>query len=144
MINYSYMNKILQIKNLKKLYHTKNEEINAVENFSYDIEKGDFIAIVGPSGCGKSTILSILSGLEDKTSGEIIINDSKIGYMLQQDALFDWDTVLNNCLLPLKIKNIYNKENINYVKKLLRIYGLSDFINSKPTSLSGGMRQRVV
>lgn len=137
------MNNVLEIKNLKKLYHTKDEEILAVQDFTYNIKQGDFIAIVGPSGCGKSTILSILAGLENKSSGEIKINKDKIGYMLQQDALFDWDTVLNNCLLPLKIKKINTTQNIDYVKKLLKTYGLMEFMNNKPTSLSGGMRQRV-
>ena len=69
------MNNILEIKNLKKSYHTKDSEILAVENFSYSLSDGDFIAIVGPSGCGKSTILSILCGLENKSDGEIIIKE---------------------------------------------------------------------
>ena len=65
------MNDILKIENLKKIYHTKNEEIEAVRNFSLNIKEGEFIAIVGPSGCGKSTILSILCGLEEKSGGNI-------------------------------------------------------------------------
>lgn len=139
------MNEVIKINNLKKIYYTLKEEITAVEDFTYTINEGDFIAIVGPSGCGKSTILSILSGLDNKTSGSIEIKDNKkIGYMLQQDALFDWRTVLNNCLIGLEIKNIKTNENINYVKDLLETYGLKEFINSYPTSLSGGMRQRVV
>lgn len=138
------MNEVIKINNLKKIYYTLKEEITAVEDFTYTINEGDFIAIVGPSGCGKSTILSILSGLDNKTSGSIEIKDNKkIGYMLQQDALFDWRTVLNNCLIGLEIKNIKTTENINYVKDLLETYGLKEFINSYPTSLSGGMRQRV-
>ena len=138
------MNEVIKINNLKKIYYTLKEEITAVEDFTYTINEGDFIAIVGPSGCGKSTILSILSGLDNKTSGSIEIkNNKKIGYMLQQDALFDWRTVLNNCLIGLEIKNIKTTENINYVKDLLETYGLKEFINSYPTSLSGGMRQRV-
>ena len=138
------MNEVIKINNLKKIYYTLKEEITAVEDFTYTINEGDFIAIVGPSGCGKSTILSILSGLDNKTSGSIEIKDNKkIGYMLQQDALFDWRTVLNNCLIGLEIKNIKTTENINYVKDLLETYGLKEFINSYPTSLSGGMRQIV-
>ena len=76
--------KLLDIKNIKKKYHTKKEEILAVDNFSYQLEQGEFISIVGPSGCGKSTILSILSGLIDDYEGEINTNNAKIGYMLQQ------------------------------------------------------------
>ena len=66
------MNKILEINNLKKSYHTKKSETLAVDNFSYSLSDGEFIAIVGPSGCGKSTILSILCGLESKSDGEVI------------------------------------------------------------------------
>ena len=76
------MDNILSIKNLKKIYHTDKEEILAVDNFSLNINKGDFIAIVGPSGCGKSTILSILCNLENKSDGEIKIkNNFKIKIM---------------------------------------------------------------
>ena len=96
------MKNILEIKNLKKIYHTKDNEILAVNDFTLDVEEGDFIAIVGPSGCGKSTILSILCGLEEKSDGSINIkNNLKVGYMLQQDSLFEWRNILNNCLLGL-------------------------------------------
>lgn len=138
------MDNILSIKNLKKRYHTKEQEILAVDDFSFDINTGDFIAIVGPSGCGKSTILSILCNLEDKSSGEIIIkNNLKIGYMLQEDCLFEWLNVLDNCLLGLKINRSLTKEKKDYVINLLNTYGLKDFIYSYPDNLSGGMRQRV-
>ena len=137
------MNNILEIKNLSKKYHTKNGEIWAVKNFNADIQENDFVAIVGPSGCGKSTILSILSGLETKTDGNIINHHKVIGYMLQDDALFDWLTVLDNCLLGLRIQKKLTKENKKYVIDLINKYGLKDFINSYPSSLSGGMRQRV-
>ena len=138
------MKNILSIKNLRKIYHTKRGEIQAVDDFSFDLLDGEFVAIVGPSGCGKSTILSILSGLEEKSSGEIIFNDdSKIGYMLQGDSLFDWRNILNNCLLGLELNNTLNEENKDYVSKLLDTYGLKDFKESYPNNLSGGMRQRV-
>lgn len=137
------MNNILKISKLTKKYHTKKGEILAVDEFNLDLFANDFVAIVGPSGCGKSTILSILSGLEKKTSGEIINYNKKIGYMLQTDALFDWLTILDNCLLGLKIQKKLTKKNKEYVIELLNKYGLKDFINSYPNSLSGGMRQRV-
>ena len=70
------MNNILKIENLRKSYHTKNTETLAVENFSYSLSDGEFIAIVGPSGCGKSTILSILCGLENKSGGTIKIKEN--------------------------------------------------------------------
>ena len=135
---------LLSVKNLKKIYHTKDQETHALDNISFDINSGEFIAIVGPSGCGKSTILSILCGLENKTSGTINFkDDTKIGYMLQQDSLFSWRNVLNNCLLGLEINKTLNEENKEYVINLLKSYGLKDFIYSYPDNLSGGMRQRV-
>ena len=137
------MNKILEIKHLSKKYHTKKGEIWAVKDFSTNIYEDDFVAIVGPSGCGKSTILSILSDLDTKTSGTITNNHKKIGYMLQSDALFDWLNVLDNCLLGLKIEKKLTKNNKQYVIDLINKYGLKDFINAYPASLSGGMRQRV-
>lgn len=138
------MDNILEIKNLKKIYHTKDKETLAVDDFSLNIKEGEFIAIVGPSGCGKSTILSILCGLEEKSGGSVNLkNNYKIGYMLQQDSLFEWRNILNNCLLGLEINNTLTNEKRNYVLKLLEDYGLKDFIYSYPNNLSGGMRQRV-
>lgn len=137
-------NCILKIKNLSKVYQTKSNEIEAVENFNLELKEGEFVAIVGPSGCGKSTILSILSNIDNNYKGEITINKNiKMGYMLQQDALLEWRNILNNTLIGLEIENKLNKANINYVKSLLHSYGLKDFINSYPSNLSGGMRQRV-
>lgn len=139
-------NTILKINNLSKNYHNKKSEVIAIKNLTLNVEDGEFIAIVGPSGCGKSSLLSILCGLEKKSNGSIIfpnIHKAKIGYMLQQDSLFPWLTILENCLLGLKVENKLTKSNINKVKRLLTTYGLSEFINSYPKSLSGGMRQRV-
>lgn len=135
---------ILHIENLKKIYHTKQGETLAVEDFSFDLLDGEFVSIVGPSGCGKSTILSILCGLDNKSSGEITMKDGyKIGYMLQEDSLFEWLTILDNCLLGLKINKQLSEENKNYVLELLKTYGLYEFKDAYPKSLSGGMRQRV-
>lgn len=138
------MDNILEIKNLKKIYHTKEREILAVEDFSFNLKEGEFVAIVGPSGCGKSTILSILCGLEEKSEGYInFIKVTKIGYMLQQDSLFEWRNILNNCILGLEVNKNLNKETKKQVINLLNTYGLKDFIYSYPDNLSGGMRQRV-
>ena len=137
------MDKILEIKNLKKIYHNLNGETEAIDDISFDLYEGEFIAIVGPSGCGKSTLLSILCNLEDKSSGEINIKNKKLGYMLQDDSLFEWRNILDNSLLGLEIKNAISKESVEYTKNLLRKYGLKDFMQKKPSNLSGGMRQRV-
>lgn len=140
------MNKsILTIKNLSKTYYTKEKETLAIDDLSLEIKEGDIVAIVGPSGCGKSTLLNVIGNLEEKTNGELIFKDSKsrIGYMFQNDCLFPWMTILDNCLLGLKIQNELNDENREYVINLLKHYGLGEFINSYPNNLSGGMRQRV-
>ena len=136
--------KILEVKNLKKSYHTLKNEITALDDISFSVNKGEFISIVGPSGCGKSTILSILSNLINKSAGEININkNTNIAYMLQDDCLLPFKTILENCLIGLEINNCLNEDNKKYVINLLNTYGLGDFINSYPKNLSGGMRQRV-
>ena len=138
-------NNILEITHLVKNYQDTKDEIKAIDDFSYNVSEGKFISIVGPSGCGKSTLLSILANLEDKSSGIIKFNKDNIvlGYMLQKDSLFPWLTILDNCLLGLEIKNIKTEDNISYVNHLLDSYGLAEFKNKYPSSLSGGMRQRV-
>lgn len=136
--------KILEVKNLKKSYHTLKNEITALDDISFSVNKGEFISIVGPSGCGKSTILSILSKIINKSDGEININkNTNIAYMLQDDCLLPFKTILENCLIGLEINNCLNEDNKKYVINLLNTYGLGDFINSYPKNLSGGMRQRV-
>lgn len=138
------MNKIIEIKDLCKKYYTKDKEIVAIDNISLDIYDGEFLAIVGPSGCGKSTLLNIIGGIDSKSNGEVNYNDNiKIGYMLQNDCLFSWLNILDNCLLGLKVNKLLTKDNIDYVKELINTYGLGDFMYSYPSSLSGGMKQRV-
>lgn len=136
---------LLEINNLKKIYHDKQGETKAIKDFSLSVKEGEFVAIVGPSGCGKSTLLSILAGLEQKSDGNIKINKENLtfGYMLQQDSLFPWLSVKENCLLGLEVKKELTKENIKRVNHLLDTYGLKEFKESSPDSLSGGMRQRV-
>ncbi len=137
--------KLLEIKELSKNYLTPKKVICALENINLDIYENEFVVLVGPSGCGKSTILSIIGNLENKSSGKIEFkkDNVKVGYMFQEDALFPWLTVLDNCMLGLKIQKKDNEENIKYVKTLLKKYGLSNFEKSYPKELSGGMRQRV-
>lgn len=137
-------NKILSVNNIFKSYNSKNGEVIAIENLSFDVYKGEFLSIIGSSGCGKSTILNILSGLDNEYDGTYKFEDGiNYSYMLQEDALFPWLTVLENTVIGLKIQKKYTKENIDYVKHLLTKYGLKDFMNTKINSLSGGMKQRV-
>ena len=138
------MNNVIEIRNLCKKYYSIKGEVSAIDNVSLKVYDGEFLVFVGPSGCGKTTLLNIIGGIDTKTSGEINIYDNKkIGYMLQTDSLFSWLTILDNALLGLKINGMLTVDNINYVKKLLTSYGLSEFMDSYPGSLSGGMRQRV-
>ena len=138
------MNEIIKINKLRKKYFDKKQEILAIDDITLTVNEGEFLVIVGPSGCGKSTLLNIIGGIDHKNSGEIIVNnDVKIGYMLQTDCLFSWLTILDNALIGLKINNLLTEENIDYVKSLLKTYGLIEFMHSYPNSLSGGMKQRV-
>ena len=138
------MNNLISLKEIKKNYHTKEGEINAIDNISLDINKGEIISIVGPSGCGKSTLLSIISNLDNDYIGKITKdNNLVISYMLQNDALLPYLTIYENAILGLKIQKKLNDNNLKYVNYLLKYYNLWDFKNNYPKSLSGGMRQRV-
>ena len=138
------MNNIIEINGLRKKYFDDKQELLAIDDISFNVKEGEFLVIVGPSGCGKSTLLNIIGDIDYKSDGNVELNnDIKIGYMLQTDCLFSWLTILDNALLGLKINNLLTKENIDYVKELLNTYGLSEFMNSYPSSLSGGMKQRV-
>ena len=138
------MNNIIEIKNLYKNYQTKKEEINVLKNINLNIKEGELISLVGESGVGKSTLLSIISGLENISSGTIKKKDNiVISYMLQDNSLMPYLNVLDNCLLSLKIKKIYNKNSKKEIINLLNKYGLKDYIYSYPNELSGGQKQRV-
>ena len=138
------MNNIIEIKNLYKNYQTKKEEIPVLRNINLNIKEGELISLVGPSGVGKSTLLSIISGLENISSGIINKKDNLvISYMLQDNSLMPFLNVLDNCLLSLKIKKKYNKESKKEIINLLNKYGLKDYIYSYPNELSGGQKQRV-
>lgn len=130
-------------------YHSLNGEITALERVDFTVKKGEFVCIVGPSGCGKSTLLSMIDGLLFPTSGQILIEgipvtgtSSKVGYMLQKDYLFEWRTIMENVLLGLEIRKALTPQSKEYVKQLLKTYGLYDFKDKYPQQLSGGMRQR--
>lgn len=140
------MNKILEVSNISKKFNTMNGEIEAIKNVSFEINTGDIVAIVGTSGCGKSTLLSILANLEEQSDGTIkyFIKNPIIGYMLQDDALFEHLKIEDNILLGLKIQKRLNSETKNEAINLLRKYNLYNFKDKKPNELSGGMKQRVV
>lgn len=139
------MTKLLEAKHISKKYNTINGEIKALEDISFSVNKGEFVAILGMSGCGKSTLLSILAGLEKQTSGDIeYINKNIVtGYMLQDDALLEHMSIENNILLGLRVQKKLNDETYNYAMNLLKKYNLDKFKNKRPSQLSGGMKQRV-
>lgn len=151
--------KIIEIKNLHKIYKETEIEVKAVNGVDLSFEKGEFAAIVGPSGSGKTTLLNIIGGLDKPTSGEIIINGTNLN-SLKSSKLIDFR--MNNIGFVFQAYNLIPvltaKENIEFImhlqgkskkdrdlrtKELLKAVGLEDRINSKPTKLSGGQQQRV-
>ena len=136
---------VLECRDVCFSYHSTNGETKALSNISFQINSGEFVAIVGPSGCGKSTLLSIIAGLLKPESGEVILHHTqqqKIGYMLQQDHLLEWRTIWKNILLGPEITGTLTKEKEALAKRLLTEYGLTKFKDKKPGELSGGMKQR--
>ena len=144
------MNTLLELKNVNLTYQTLQSETHAIKDISFSLNEGEFVSIVGPSGCGKTTILSMIAGLLKPTSGNIFLDgnlvtkvSTNVGYMLQRDNLFEWLNIYQNISIGLKInhkKNCLSKEKL---MSLVSKYGLSGFEKSKPSELSGGMRQRV-
>ena len=145
------MKSLLEFRNVKYFYQTKENEIEALSNISFSLRKHSFTALVGPSGCGKTTILSLTAGLLTPSSGQIILdekpikkNDDRIGYMFQRDHLFEWRTIWQNIILGLELQHLKKDEKkVAFAEELLKKYDLYNFINKKPRQLSGGMRQRV-
>ena len=139
------MTKLLEVKNISKKFNTTKGEIEAIKDISFDVNEGDFIAIVGTSGCGKSTLLSLLANLTKQTDGTIKYykDNPVIGYMLQEDALFEHLKIIDNVYLGLKVQHKLTDSNKKYALDLLKKYNLEKFINQKPRELSGGMKQRV-
>lgn len=130
-------------------YHTLEGETQALSDISFTVTAGEFAAVVGPSGCGKSTLLSLLCGLLRPEAGSILIDGvpisqtgASIGYMLQKDHLFEWRTIYSNAALGLEIQKKLNSETRHELSEMLKTYGLGGFENSRPSELSGGMRQR--
>ncbi|MBQ5915898.1 MAG: ABC transporter ATP-binding protein [Lachnospiraceae bacterium] len=139
----------LEVKDLSYSYHSMDGETKALSNISFSVHAGEFLAVVGPSGCGKSTLLSLICGLLKASEGSVLIDgkpmetgDSRIGYMLQKDHLFEWRTIFSNACLGLEIQRNLDEEGRERVRRLLETYGLEDFADARPSELSGGMRQR--
>ena len=142
------MEAVLSLDHIYYSYHDKSGETPVINDLSFEIKPGSFTSIVGPSGCGKSTLLSLLCDLIKPEAGTIYIrppennHDSRMGYMLQKDNLFEWRSIYKNVMLGLEINNKKTPENIAYVNHLLEQYDLAGFKSARPSQLSGGMRQR--
>ena len=151
--------KIIEVKNLKKKYQLGDLEVNALRGVSFDIDKGQFSAIMGPSGSGKSTLMHIIGCLDSPTSGEYLLNgknvaemsedqlasirNKDIGFVFQKFHLLPRSTALENVVLPLKYAKVDKNKRIDKAKESLNLVGLGDRMNHKPTELSGGQQQRV-
>lgn len=138
---------IIQVSDVTKTFTTQsNETVKALAGISFSVDEHDFVSIIGPSGCGKSTILRIISGLEGADSGSVELSASLsaegFGFVFQDSVLFPWKTVRENVAFPLEIKGDPEGRGSKRVDALLEIVGLTQFANSLPKELSGGMRQR--
>ena len=149
--------KILEIKNLCKTYGNGNTAVKALDNVSFSVEKGEFVAIIGPSGSGKSTLLHVLGGVDTPTSGSVIIDGTdiskldetalaifrrrQIGLIYQFYNLIPILTVEENMTLPLLLDG--KKPDKAVIKELTEALGLNDRLSFLPNQLSGGQQQRV-
>ena len=139
----------LEIRGLSYSYHSLEGETPALSDISFQVNPGEFLAVIGPSGCGKSTLLSLLCGLAEPEAGTILIDGKplsqskdRIGYMLQKDHLFEWRSILSNVSLGLEIRKCLTPKRREELSEMLKAYGLDQFQDKRPSQLSGGMRQR--
>lgn len=149
--------KILEVKNLSKIYGKGETEVRALDNVSFSVDKGEFVAIIGPSGSGKSTLLHILGGVDTPTSGQVIINGEdiskldetalaifrrrQIGLIYQFYNLVPILTVEENLTLPLLLDG--RKPDKEYINSIVEKLGLGHRLTHLPNELSGGQQQRV-
>lgn len=140
----------LEIKEVGKVFKTKKGETTALEKTTFSIAEGEFVTILGPSGCGKSTVLRIVAGLEEATSGQVLLDGQEVngpgpdrGMVFQSYTLFPWLSVKENITFGLKLKGVSQKERDDIAGHYLKLIGLEGFENHFPIQLSGGMKQRV-
>ena len=152
--------KVIELKNVNKIYKTKAEEIHILKNVNLSFSKGDFVSIQGKSGSGKTTLLNILGLLDIPTNGEMFIDDKiinyrnekiknkirneKMGFVFQFHYLLNEFTALENVMMPAFINKNFNKKELkDRAMELLEMVGLSERVKHKPLELSGGEKQRV-
>ena len=150
---------MLELKKISKVYKLENCKQKALDNISINFRNCEFVSILGPSGSGKTTLLNIIGGLDNYTSGDLIINgistkkyndrdwdtyrNHKIGFVFQSYNLITHQTVLSNVELALTLSGVKSKERKKRAKDALKKVGLIEHINKKPNQLSGGQMQRV-
>ena len=153
------MNNIIECRSLCFSYTEGNNQTSILSNLKLDVKSGESIAILGPSGCGKSTLLNLIAGLDTPSSGDVLINNSNITKLNEQDRtelrantfgfVYQFHHLLNdfssvyNVAMPLLIKGVDKESAIAQSEKLLTRVGLENRLNHKPSELSGGERQRV-
>ncbi|MBP1999680.1 NitT/TauT family transport system ATP-binding protein [Paenibacillus shirakamiensis] len=144
------MNAVMELKGVEHVYVSDREATLAIASMNLSVYPGEFISLVGPSGCGKTTLLSMMAGLLIPSKGQVLLHgrpvsgpDAEVGYMLQQDYLFPWRTILSNALIGLELQKSLTEERKQTVIHLLEGMGLGATMDLYPSQLSGGMRQRV-
>ena len=153
------MNSVIEVSDLYKIYRVGENRIRALNGVSFNVEKGQFIAIVGTSGSGKSTLLNMLAGLEKPTKGSIVIAGEhiekksenalvafrrrNIGFIFQSFNLLPTLNALENVALPLTFQGTDKKQRLKKAEKMLDLVGLKGHKKHKPTQMSGGQQQRV-
>jgi len=153
------MNNIIECRSLCFSYTEGGNQTSILSNLRLEVKSGESIAILGPSGCGKSTLLNLIAGLDTPSSGDVLINNSNITKLNEQDRtelrantfgfVYQFHHLLNdfssvyNVAMPLLIKGVDKESAIAQSEKLLTRVGLENRLNHKPSELSGGERQRV-
>lgn len=140
----------IELDRVRKVYQTREGEVEAIRDVTMTVNSGELVSIVGPSGCGKSTLLKILAGLHEHDEGTVRIGTDRdpfdrqrdVGMVFQQPLLLKWRRILENVLLPAEILGLNLKEARGRARDLLELVGLSDYAESYPYQLSGGMQQR--
>lgn len=140
----------LSVKNISKTFFSETHYFTAIEDVSFDLYDGEFLVILGPGHCGKTVLLNIISGLEEKTSGQIIYNgkemtgiNTDIGMIFQKKALLPYKTVIQNVELGLKFAHVGKEKRKEIAEHYIDLVGLKGFEHHYPRQLSGGMQQRV-
>jgi NitT/TauT family transport system ATP-binding protein len=142
---------VLVARELGKTFTDRSgSELVALSAVDFEVQRGEFVALVGPSGCGKSTLLNLIGGLLDRSGGTVFFEDSEIdrprpeiGMMFQAPVLFPWRTAVDNTLLPIDIRRQKRALHKERALDLLDLVGLRSFADNYPNELSGGMQQRV-